>query len=48
MSDDETEAPILLGIPSDLILSLETVHNYAKSDRYLREVLEAVGHFGRV
>ncbi|KAJ5618884.1 hypothetical protein N7510_002868 [Penicillium lagena] len=46
-SDNETEPPILLEIPSDLILSLETVHNYAKSDRYLREVLEAVGHFGR-
>ena len=48
MSDYETAPPILLEIPSDLILSLETVHNYAKSDRYLREVLEAVGDFGRV
>jgi hypothetical protein len=48
MSSDETEPPILLEIPSDLVLSLETVQNYAKSDRYLHEVLEAVGNFGRV
>ena len=37
---------VLLRIPSDLVLSLEAVD--AKSDRYLREVLEAVGDFGKV
>jgi len=48
-SEDETAAPPnLLEIPADLVLSPEMVHNYAKSDRYLREVLEAVGDFGRV
>ena len=47
----ETNIPspeVLINIPPDLILSLESVGNYAKSDRYLREVLEAVGEFGRV
>lgn len=43
-----TSKDVLLQIPSDLILSLEAVNTYAKSDRYLREVLEAVGNFGKV
>ncbi|PYH46404.1 SET domain-containing protein [Aspergillus saccharolyticus JOP 1030-1] len=38
---------VLLTVPADLILSYETVHGYAKSDGRLREVLEAVGDFGR-
>ncbi|KAJ5793737.1 hypothetical protein N7457_000336 [Penicillium paradoxum] len=46
-SENDAEPKILLQIPSDLVLSLETVHNYAKSDRYLRDVLEAIGDFGR-
>ncbi|PWY94770.1 SET domain-containing protein [Aspergillus sclerotioniger CBS 115572] len=37
----------LLRVPSDLVLSQSFVDNYAKSDRQLREVLEAVGDFGR-
>ncbi|CRG89588.1 Trichodiene oxygenase [Talaromyces islandicus] len=41
------EARILMKVPPDMVLSLETVHGYAKSDRYLREVLEALGDFGR-
>ena len=45
---DSAHPEILLSVPSDMVLSLESVHNYAKSDRYLREVLEAVGDFGRV
>ena len=45
-NDDHPE--ILLSVPSDMVLSLESVGNYAKSDRYLRDVLEAVGDFGRV
>jgi uncharacterized membrane protein YidH (DUF202 family) len=47
-NETDTKPEILLQIPRDLVLSLETVHNYAKSDRYLREVLEAIGDFGRV
>lgn len=49
--DRETEdsgPDVLLQIPPDLILSLDTVGIYAKSDPYLREVLEAVGEFGTV
>ena len=44
---DEAQ-PELLQVPSDLVLSQGFVENYAKSDRQLREVLEAVGDFGRV
>lgn len=47
-SENDTKPEILLQIPFDLILSLETVQNHAKSDRYLRDVLEAIGEFGRV
>ena len=47
-NDTDTAAEALLCIPRDLILSLETVHDYSKSDRDLREVLEAIGDFGRV
>jgi hypothetical protein len=39
---------ILLSVPHELILSKDLVHDYAKSDVHLREVLEAVGEFGRV
>jgi len=44
----DIQPEVLLLVPSDLILSLETVDDYSKSDRDLREVLEAVGDFGRV
>ena len=39
---------ILMTIPQALILSLENVWIFAKSDRHLREVLEAVGEYSRV
>lgn len=45
---EDSHPEILIGVPSDLVLSLESVGTYAKSDRYLRGVLEAVGDFGRV
>jgi hypothetical protein len=38
----------LLSVPHDLVLSLDLVHDYAKSDGHLRDVLEAVGEFGWV
>lgn len=41
-SDDETP---LMTVPAHLVLSLENVWIYAKSDRYLKEVLEAVGDY---
>lgn len=46
----ETSEPdqILMTVPQALILSLEKVWILAKSDRHLREVLEAVGDWSRV
>lgn len=38
----------LMSVPKDMILSLEAAWNYAKSDKHLREVLEAMGDFARV
>ena len=42
--DSET----LLSVPQDLVLSFQTVWLYAKSDRHLLQVLEAVGDYSRV
>lgn len=47
-NERDAQLQVLLHVPSDLILSLDTVHDYSKSDRELREVLEAVDDFGRV
>ncbi|KAE8153869.1 SET domain-containing protein [Aspergillus avenaceus] len=44
---EEANTEVLLRVPSDMVLSLQMVENHAKSDRYLREVLDAVGDFGR-
>lgn len=38
----------LMSVPHDLILSLERVLDHAKADKDFREVLEALGEFGRV
>jgi hypothetical protein len=38
----------LLFVPRDLIISRENIELLARSDRHLREVLEAIGEFGRV
>ena len=38
----------VLQIPPELVLSLENVWIYAKADRHLAQVLEAVGDFARV
>lgn len=37
----------LLVVPRDLVLSLESIERRAKSDEKLRELLEALGDFGR-
>lgn len=42
------EDAILITVPRDLILSCENVWILAKADKHLREVLEAVGDYGRV
>ena len=41
------EGPLMV-VPRDLILSRERVELQAKSDRWLRELLDALGEFGRV
>lgn len=43
-----SEPSILMVIPRGLILSLQLVESHAKTDKHLREILEAVGEFGRV
>ncbi|KAJ9351864.1 hypothetical protein C8Q69DRAFT_267476 [Paecilomyces variotii] len=44
---EESKPEFLITVPPDMVLSLDLVQNYAKSDRYLREVLEAVGDYGK-
>lgn len=46
--ETDSSPQVLLQIPRELVLSLEAVQDHSKSDRDLREVLEAVGDFGRV
>ena len=41
------EKPLMI-VPRELILSLQSVQLHAKSDRHLRDVLDASGDFGRV
>jgi hypothetical protein len=38
----------LLVVPKDLIISRANIDLFAKADRHLREVLAAIGDFGRV
>lgn len=38
----------LMHIPRELVLSLESIWIYAKSDQQLHEVLEAIGASGKV
>lgn len=40
--------PILMTVPSTLVLSLENVWVCAKSNKHLLQVLEAVGDYSRV
>lgn len=47
-SENDAKPKILLQVPPELVLSLETVQNQAKTDGHLRDVLEAIGDFGRV
>lgn len=47
-ASEDSRPEILIRVPPDMVLSLELVDSYAKSDRYLREVLDAVGEYGRV
>jgi hypothetical protein len=38
----------LLIVPKELIISRRNIDLLTKSDHHLREILEALGHFGRV
>lgn len=42
------DSAILVNIPQDLVLSLENTWIYARSDKHLLQVLEAVGEYARV
>lgn len=39
--------PLML-VPADLILSAQNVFTFAKSDKHLREILEAAGDYSKV
>lgn len=45
--NSDRTGPLML-VPADLILSVQNVFTYAKSDQHLREVLEAAGDYSRV
>lgn len=47
-AESSADNPLLMKVPNELVLSLENVWIYAKSDRYLRQVLEATGDYSRV
>jgi hypothetical protein len=38
----------LMTVPADLVLSAETVGNWAKTDQHLRELLSAAGELTQV
>lgn len=47
-AERSTDNPLLMTVPNDLVLSFETVWVYAKSDKHLRQVLEATGDYSKV
>ena len=47
-SERDEKSAVLVEVPKDLILSLENVWVLAKADKHLRELLHAVGDYGRV
>ena len=47
-ADRSTDNPLLITVANDLVLTLENVWVYAKSDNHLRQVLEATGDYSRV
>jgi hypothetical protein len=48
VDEGEIVPEILITVPRDLVLSLELVETYAKSDHHLKEVLDALGDYARV
>lgn len=45
---NDSRPRIIMTVPADMILSLGSTHEFAKSDSYLKAVLEASGDFGWV
>jgi hypothetical protein len=43
-----TDAEPLVVVPKDLIISRANIDLFAKADRHLQQVLDAIGEFGRV
>ena len=48
IAENATDNPLLMTVPNELVLSLDNVWIYAKSDKHLRQVLEATGDYSRV
>ena len=48
LETDHSGEAVLISVPHDLVLSKDFVHEWAKSDVHLQNVLEAIGEFGRV
>lgn len=44
----EPHEETLIEVPPDMVLSLSLVEDYAKSDRWLREVIDAMEEYGKV
>ncbi|MCJ1402998.1 hypothetical protein MMC11_006220 [Xylographa trunciseda] len=45
--DTVTEDPVLMTVPRELVLSVGTIWEFAKSDHHLSSILHAVGDFGQ-
>ena len=48
VKDTTSEDPVLMTVPRELVLSIETIWEFAKSDQDLNSILHAVGDFGQV
>jgi hypothetical protein len=44
INGDTLDAPPLLSVPHDLVLNAAAVEEYAKEDKYFRQLLDAIGH----
>ncbi|MCJ1391403.1 hypothetical protein MMC18_004267 [Xylographa bjoerkii] len=47
VKDTTKEEPILMTVPRELVLSVRTIWEFAKSDQHLNSILHAVGEFGQ-
>lgn len=47
-NDHYSSPEVLISVPPDMVLSPSLVESYSKSDRSLKELLEAIGDYGKV